>query len=225
MGQGPEVGLGPDYYSLREENRVFEDVAAHDELTVNWTGIEKAEQLDAAHVTASFFRVMGRQPLMGRTFAVDEEGVKAPAVAVLSYPFWHTRLAGNPHVIGTMIALDRRPTTVIGVMPQGFDFPHSTQLWIPLDMDRASQMPRALTTSIRLIYMLARLKPQVSEAQLGSEMARLTRSIHDKYPKEFEAGGFLKGMRVYAVPLQTWITGDIRPALAVLSGAVSTKRM
>jgi predicted permease len=221
MGQGPEVGLGPDYYSLREENRVFEDVAAHDELTVNWTGVEKPEQLDAAHVTPSFFRVMGTRPMMGRTFAPEEQGVKAPDVVVLSYPFWHTRLAGNPNVVGTTITLDRKRTTVIGVMPQGFDFPHGTQIWKPLDMDEASQTPRALTTAIRLIYMMARLKPQVSEAQLTSEMARLTRSIHDKYPKEFETGGFLTGMKIYAVPLQRWITGDVRPALVVLSGAVA----
>ena len=217
MGQGPEVGLGPDYYSLREENRVFEDVAAHDELTLNWTGVEKPEQLDAAHVSASFFRVMGTQPFLGRTFTPDEEGVKVPAVAVLSYPFWRTRLAGNPHVVGTTITLDRKPTTILGVMSQGFDFPHSTQVWIPLDMDKATQ---TRSDRVRLIYMLARRRPQVSETQLASEMARLTRSIHDKYPKEFETGGFLTGMKIYAVPLQQWITGDVRPALMVLSGAV-----
>jgi putative ABC transport system permease protein len=220
MGQGPEVGLGPDYYSLREENQVFEDVAAHDELTLNWTGVEQPTQLDASHVTPSFFRVMGTQPMLGRTFAPEEQGVKAPAVVVLSYPFWHTRLAGDQKVIGSTIILDRRPTTIIGVMPQGFDFPRGTQIWIPLDMDEATQTPRALTTQIRLIYILARRRPDVTEAQLTSEMARLTRSIHDKYPKDFETGGFLTGMKIYAVPLQLWITGDIRPALAVLSGAV-----
>ncbi|PYT26878.1 MAG: hypothetical protein DMG57_20000 [Acidobacteria bacterium] len=220
MGQGREAGLGPDYYSLREENRVFEDVAAHDDLTMNWTGVERPEQLDATHVTPSFFRVMGTQPMLGRTFVPQEQGVKAPAVAVLSYPFWHTRLGGNPNVVGTTIILDRKPTTILGVMPQGFDFPHGTRIWIPLDMDKASQTPRALTTAIRLISMIARRKAQVSEAQLTSEMARLTRSIHDKYPNEFEAGGFLTGMKIYAVPLQRWITGDVRPALIVLSGAV-----
>src|SRR5437879_2478934 len=164
MGQGREAGLGPDYYSLREENRVFEDVAAHDDLTMNWTGVERPEQLDATHVTPSFFRVMGTQPMLGRTFVPQEQGVKAPAVAVLSYPFWHTRLGGNPNVVGTTIILDRKPTTILGVMPQGFDFPHGTRIWIPLDMDKASQTPRALTTAIRLISMIARRKAQVSEA-------------------------------------------------------------
>jgi putative ABC transport system permease protein len=217
MGTGPEVGIGADYYSLRRENRVFEDVAAHDELTVNWTGTEEPAQLDATHVTPSFFSVMGRQPMLGRTFTPEEEGVKAPDVVVLSYPFWHTRLANNRNVIGSTIILDRKPTTVIGVMPQGFDFPHGTQIWKPLDMDEATQ---TRTSEMRLILMLARRKPQVSDAQLTSEMARLTRSIHDKYPKESDVGGFLTGMKIYAVPLQRWITGDVRPALMVLSGAV-----
>jgi putative ABC transport system permease protein len=217
MGTGPEVGIGADYYSLRRENRVFEDVAAHDELTVNWTGVAEPTQLDAERVTPSFFRVMGTQPMLGRTFLPEEEGVKAPDVVVLSYPFWHTRLAGDRNVIGSTIILDRKPTAIIGVMPQGFDFPHGRQIWKSLDMDEATQ---TRTSEMRLILMLARRKPGVSESQLTSEMARLTRSIHDKYPKESDVGGFLTGMKIYAVPLQRWITGDMRPPLMVLTGAV-----
>ena len=220
MGTGPEVTLGPDYYSVRAENRVFEDVAARAGMPVNWSGTEKAEQLEAALVTSSFFRVMGAQPMLGRYLAPGEEGKKAPDVVVLSYPFWRSRLAGNPKIVGSTITLNRKPTTVIGVMPQGFDFPHGVQLWTPLDMDEAPQLPRSVTREMRLVVMVARLKPGISEAQLATEMERLTRSIRAKYPKEFDTGGFLTRMRIYAVPLQRWITGDVRPALFVLSGAV-----
>jgi hypothetical protein len=100
MGQGPDVVVGPDYYSVREENRIFEDVAAFDVLTVNWTGVEKPEQLDEAEVTPSFFRVMGSQPLLGRYLARGEEGAKAPPVVVLSYAFWRSRMGSDPHVVG-----------------------------------------------------------------------------------------------------------------------------
>ncbi len=213
-----EVGLGPDYYSLREENRVFEDVAAHSSTIVTWAGTEKPEQLDAEQVTPSFFRVMGTQPMLGRYLAPEEQGVKAPDVVVLTYAFWRSRMAGNRNVVGTTITLDGKPTTVVGVMPQGFNFPNGTQIWKPLDMDEATSLR---STSIRLVLMLARLKPQVTDVELAHEMDRLTHSIRAKYPAEFEKGGFLTGMKIYAVPLQQWTTGDDRPALLVLTGAVA----
>ena len=131
-----EFGLGADYYSLREQNRVFEDVAAYDSLTLNWNGIEKPMQVDAAQVTPSFFRVMGSQPLMGRFLAPEEQGVNAPAVVVLSYAFWRSRMASDAHVVGKTITLDRMPNTIIGVMPQGFDYPTGTQVWTKPSKDR-----------------------------------------------------------------------------------------
>ena len=220
MGPGGEVGVAADYYSLREQNRVFEEVAAYDEFTLNWTGIEKPESLDAGQVTPSFFRVMGTEPLIGRYLAPEEQGEKAPAVVVLSYTFWHNRLGGDPHAVGRTITLDRLPNTIIGVMPQGFDHPRGTQVFRPLPIDEASQRPRLTTRPMRLVNILARLKPGVSPQQLATEMSRLTQNIRREYPKEFEAAGFLKGMTINAQPLQKRLTGDVRPALVVLSGAV-----
>ncbi len=69
-----DIGALPDYFSLRERNRVFEDVAAFGPETVNWTGVERPEQLDAATVSASFFRVMGTRPMLGRYLAPRRRG-------------------------------------------------------------------------------------------------------------------------------------------------------
>jgi hypothetical protein len=100
-----ETGIGADYYSLRAGSRVFEDIAAYNPLTLNWTGTEQVrpEQLDAARVTPSFFKVLATQPLIGRYLAASEQGLKAPAVVVLSYVFWHSRLANDPHILGKTI--------------------------------------------------------------------------------------------------------------------------
>ena len=220
FGQGPDVVAGPDYYSVREQNHIFEDVAAYDQTTVNWTGIEKPEQLDAAQVTPSFFPVMGTQPMMGRCLAPEEQGDKSPAVVVLSYAFWRSRLGSDPHAVGKTIYLDRVPNTIIGVMPQGFDFPSGTQIFKPMPMDEATQRPRSTTRPVRLVNMLARLKPGISTTVLSAEMARLTQNIRAEYPEGFESAGFLKGMSIQVRPLQERLTGDLRPALLVLSGAV-----
>jgi len=82
-----DIGTAPDYYRLREGNRVFEEVAAFNPIMANWTGVERPQQLPAALVSASFFRVMGMRPMMGRHLGSDEEGSKAAPVIVLSYDF------------------------------------------------------------------------------------------------------------------------------------------
>jgi putative ABC transport system permease protein len=217
---GGDFGLGADYYSLREENRIFDDVGAYDTLTLNWTGVEKPEQLEAAQVTASFFNVFGIQPLLGRYLAPGEEGTKAPPVVVLSYAFWRSKLGSDPRALGKTIMLDGLRNTVIGIMPQGFDYPRGVQIWRPLPMNEADQRPRLVTRPMRMVSIIGRLKPRVSNAQITAELRRLTSTIRREYPKEVKSGGFLNDMQILAQPLQRRMTGDLRPALLVLSGAV-----
>ena len=154
------VAVGTDYYSIREENRVFEDVAAYDSINVNWTGGDAPEQVLAAQVTPSFFRVMGTRPLLGRYLVSGEEGSKAPLAAVLSYPFWRGRLGSDAHIAGKTITIDGLPVNVVGVMPQGFDYPHGTQLWRPLDMDEGAQRPRLSTRPMRVVEIVDGSNPE-----------------------------------------------------------------
>ena len=170
-----DIGAAPDYYRLREWNRVFEEVAAFNPITANWTGVERPEQLDAAVVSASFFRVMGMQPAMGRYFAPGEEGSHAPDIVVLSYAFWQSRLGGDPNIVGTTIALDRLPRTIVGVMPQGFDFPRGTQVWMPLRLDESSQKPITPSRPIFTVSILARRKPDVSPQAVQTDLNRLAK--------------------------------------------------
>jgi hypothetical protein len=193
-----EIGTGADYYSLREARHVFAEVGAFDTLTLNWSGREKPEQLDAAQVTRSFFSVLGTSPMMGRYLAAEEEGRKAPAVVVVSYPFWRGRLGGNPHVVGETLILDGLTHTIVGVMPQGFDYPRGTQIWRPLPMDESGQRPRSAMRPMRLVNMLARLQSPLSDEQLQAQMPQVTASIRAEYPGDFEKAGFLDGMRILA---------------------------
>jgi putative ABC transport system permease protein len=215
-----DVGLGADYYSLRETRRLFQEAGAFAPLTVNWLGRENAEQLDAALATPSFFDVLGTRPLMGRYLARGEEGSKAPAVAVISYTFWRGRMASDAHAVGRTVTLDGLAYNVIGVMPQGFDYPKGTKIWRPLPMDESSQRPRSAMRPMRFVNILARLKAPLTDEQLQAQLPQLTAAIRAEYPKELESGGFLNGMRIQATPLQRRSTGDLRPALLVLSGAV-----
>ena len=217
-----DVGAAPDYFALREQNRIFEDVAAFGPTTLNWTGVERPEQVDVATASASFFRVMGTRPLLGRVLAPEEEGPKAPPVAVLSYAFWRNRLGSDPNILGKTIALDRLPRTIVGVMPQGFDFPRGSQLWLPsLVLDKATQsFPLSPRNGIFIVSILARRKAEVTPQQAATEMNRLTFAIRAEYPKEFRKTGFRTDLTIAATPLQEHLTGQVRPALLILTGTV-----
>lgn len=215
-----DIATAQDYYRIREQNRIFEEVAAFFPSTANRTGVAQPEQLDVASVSASFFRVMGTEPLMGRYLAREEEGVKAPPVAVLSYAFWRNRLGSDPHIVGRAIALDRRPYTVVGVMPQGFDLPRGTQIWMPLQMDEALARPIRANTMFLVVRIVARRRPHVTLQQAETEMQRLTFAIRADYPKIFASRGFRSDLTIGATPLQQHLTGQLRPALMMLSGAI-----
>jgi putative ABC transport system permease protein len=220
FGPSQDEAVVVDYYSLRAENRVFEDVGAYDTQPVNWTGVERPQALDAAEVSVSFFHVMGAQPALGRVLAAGEEGHSAPAVAVLSYSFWRNQLGGDPKIAGKTIGLDGMPYDVIGVMPQGFDFPRGTQIWKPLPTDASTQGVRSVRQPMRRVALLGRRKAEVGPREMAAEMSRLTATIRAAYPPEFEKYGVLKDLNFTATPLQRLITGDVRPALLMLSGAV-----
>jgi len=215
-----DVGVAPDYYALREQNRVFEEVGAFGPGQTTWTGVERPERLASADVSASFFKVMGTQPLLGRYLAEEEEGPKSPAVAVVSYAFWRNRLGSDPQILGKAIPLDRLPHKIVGVMPQGFDLPAGTQVWVPSSVDRSEQsFPVSPTRGIRVVSILARRKADVTPQQVETELNRLTFVIREQY-KAFQGTGFRSDVTVAAMPLQDHLTGPVRPALLMLTGAV-----
>src|SRR5262249_19088374 len=189
-------------------------------VTATWTGVERPEQFDAARVSSSFFPVMGSRPMLGRYLAPEDEGPNAPAVAVLSYAFWRNRLGSDPRILGKSIALDRLPYTIAGVMPQGFDLPRGTQIWLPTTLDKSSQrFPLLPNSPIFTVSILARRKPGTTPRQAETEMKRLTDDIRAEY-RVFRATGFRSDLIIGATPLQDHLSGQLRPALLMLTGAV-----
>ncbi len=213
-----DLGFAPDYFILREivhsdPNATIAEMGAYDSGGVNWTGEDRSERWVAGQTTASVFATLQVQPLYGRTFLPEEDRPGAERVALLSYALWQRRFGGDPSIIGQRIRLDRQAALVIGIMPRSFDFPQGSDLWIPIALDEARQRERK---QIRLISMIARARPSSTAVAVNRELQYRTQGLIDDYKQH----GLLPMPNLSAQPLQEKLTGSVRPALLVFSGAV-----
>src|SRR6185369_13530493 len=174
----------PNYLDWREQNRVFEDIAAYDTSSLALTGSGEPEQLQGAEIAHGLFEILRVAPLMGRTFTEEEDRPKHDTVVILSHGLWQRRFGGDPGVIGQTILLNARPFTVIAVMPPDFRFPEVSEYWVPLGLD--TQM---YTRNDHGLEAVARLKDGVSIARARAEMSDLAERIEQQNPVTNEGLG------------------------------------
>ena len=208
-GRNPSMSP-PNFLDLRRQSRTLEDTAAMDPTEVTITGVGDPVRVQASEVSASFFDVLRAQPLIGRTFAPDENEPGKDNVLVLAYGLWQQRFGGRRDVVGSTVAINGVPRTIVGVMPSGFSYPAEQDLWLPI----------AYTDNVRnargawYLRVIARLKAGVSPEQSASEIATLGKALEKAYPRQNAELGFT------TVPLHEALVGDLRPAFLVLLGAV-----
>jgi putative ABC transport system permease protein len=217
QGGQPLTASFPDYLDWRNENQVFEQIAAFSFVggSGNLVGgqFQVAERVTGLRVSANLFPLLGAEVALGRGFLPEDERAGAEPVILLSHRLWTTRFGSNPQIVGQSVSLSGRSFTVVGVMPAGFQHPGIggpiTDVWRPLVMD-ADQMRR----EARHLQVLARLKPAIGLRQAQAEMETLARSLEQQYPKTNAGYG------ISLVPLHEMVTGDSKPALSLLLGAV-----
>jgi putative ABC transport system permease protein len=137
-----------------------------------------AERLDANENSANTFQVVGRKPLLGRDFTTSDEQPSAPAVAILNYGFWERRYGKNPAILGQTVRMNGVPTTLIGVMPQGFSFPQKVDVWVPL-----VRTERVMNRENRDTWMaFGRLAGGATPEQARTEMDTIGKRLAIAYP-------------------------------------------
>jgi len=169
-GQDYSVAL-PDYFDWRNDNTVFEHLAATHKESRNLSGIpgRDPEHISCASVTRNFFNIVGLPPEIGRTFSEDEDKVGAPPVVVISDRLWQRAFNRDPAVLGRAITLHDQSYTVIGVMPPEMTSPQDADVW--LSMMRRSNNSVWMQRFIHpMIYVWGKLKPGVTVAQARTEM-------------------------------------------------------
>jgi predicted permease len=198
------------FMQWKERDRVFEDMAALRHDSLNLTGHGIPEYLHTDTVTTNFFSVLGVNPVRGRTFSTDDGHPGAPLTAVLSYGLWVRRFGTDPQIVGQDLLLSGDKYTVIGVMPRGFRFlDRQIDVWVPSQW--TSQFIENEKTS-HFLTMVGRLRGGISVAQAQGEMAALGKQLAATDPWDADA---------VLVPLQEQISGNVRPLILVLLGAVA----
>lgn len=172
-----------DFVLWRSSLESVDDLAAYRTLTRNLMvtpGL--AEPVAAAEMTATAFRVLRVPPLLGRWLAEADEDAGAPPVAVIGYDLWQARFEGDSGVVGRTVRITGVPTTIVGVMPQGFAFPRSQELWAPLRIDVSGYGQRE-GTEIRIIGRLAR---DATIERARTELVNLGRVAASNSPRTHE---------------------------------------
>ena len=205
----------PELADLRARTRAFESIAAYVEDDLNLTGGGEAERLSGAYVSPEIFSLLGVAPESGHWLRPGDDRVAGPRVVVISHALWQRRFAGDPGIISRAVMLDLAPVTVLGVMPPGFRLPGSdSQLWMPLVIapERATEAYR----DDRYLTVVARSRPDVTLAAARTDAAAAAAGIALDHAASYP-GGYSAGV----TPWHDEISGDSRPSLVVLAGAVA----
>ncbi|MGH9310591.1 MAG: ABC transporter permease [Vicinamibacterales bacterium] len=200
----------------RLHSRSFAAAAAVGSST--WPGVlERGEpaRVATAGVSASFFETLGAAPALGRAFSVDDDLPNAAPVAILSHVIWTTRFGADPSVVGSRIEMDG-VRTVVGVMPQGFDYPRGTDFWIPVVPvltgpagDRAANL-----RDIGVLFLVGRLRSGVTPEMAREELNQLSAQQQKQGIPHF-------GSQVVVTPFLDYVLGPVRQALwALLAAAI-----
>ncbi len=206
-----------NFLDWRDQNTVFEQMAAFVGVRANLTGVDEPEELPVQLVSVNLFPMLGVQAARGRVF-LPEEGVEGQnRVVLLSDALWRRRFNADEGLIGKSLTLNNRSYTVVGVLPPNFQLflrggsliTTPAEAWVPFAFTEEHRIRRG-----RFLLSVARLKSGVSLAQAQAEMHGIAARLEEQHPDSNTGWG------VNVVPLQEQLVGDLRLGLLVLMGAV-----
>jgi predicted permease len=209
----------PDIRNYMRDTRSFTNLGGYQGAGFELSGTGDPVAVNATRMSGEVFVALRVGPLLGRAFT-QQEDEEHQQVAVLSYGMWRTHFQGDAGILGTKILLDRKPYTVIGVMPRDFEFPlmpghlNHTELWVPLSLQ-----PEEFTAGHAASWnfrMVGRLKAGITAEQGQSDAERVARETMRNYP------GFMRSLRIHSVvtPLHEDTVEQARPLVRTLFFAV-----
>ena len=175
----PSAGAAPfQYFTYREEGRVFQDVGLWATGTVSITGRAEPEEVPTLFATDGVLPMLGVQPMLGRLFSKADDTPATPETVVLTAGYWRLKFGSDNAVIGKSLMVDSKPREIIGVLPDTFRFlDRRVSLVVPYRFDRSKVFLGNFSYTA-----IARLKPGTTVAQANAEVARLIPISFDEVP-------------------------------------------
>jgi predicted permease len=217
----PDLNMAPSHYFVyREQNQSFQDIGVYQYDSVSVTGLAEPEQVDDLLVTDGVLPLLNASPMLGRVFTRQDDSPGSPDTVILSYGYWRKKFGGSNSVVGQSINIDGKPTQIIGVMPQNFQFLDSPKLamLLPFKWDR-----NKMHLGNYSYEGIARLKPGVTMQQATADVARMLPIVFRSFPapdgfsvKLFEDAHIGPNLR----PLKNDVIGDVGSSLWVLMGSI-----
>jgi predicted permease len=210
----------PEFLDLRRDTNCWETLDAWNNDGATIAGLIQPVRVTASFVSGGMLGTLGVQPVMGRLITPADDDPSAPVVEDISYGLWKTAFGGDKSILGKETYLNGQPSTIIGVMPRGFEFPPGEvdppQVWSTLQIDPAKPGSRGS----HYLYLLGRLKPGVTAAQAQSELEAYERALGAQHKGDHEHYFNPTNHTLVSFPLQGEVVSSVRPALLMLLAAV-----
>src|SRR5579864_404961 len=201
----------PNFDDFRDENHTLQAIAKYSANIASVSGTAQPTRSMVASVSPAFMKVFRVQPFLGRDFASADARKGAAPVALVGYGYWKQHLESSSDLSRLHLKIDNAIYSVIGVLPDGFQFPAAADLYVPADLD--GENPSRTSHNYDAV---ARLRDGVTAEQANAEISAIARRIHDTSSEQTD----YLNKDAAVVPLQSSITGSARPALLILVVAV-----
>jgi len=213
---GSTFVAGPELEAWRAGNHVFEGIGGWNDGSFNLTGIGTPERIQGALVTPDLLSVLGVSPALGRDFSAADGRLGAPGAVLLTHEFWTRHFASDPTVVGRAVFLNGKPYAITGVLASRFHFP-SDLAPDALVCQRSAAQPDWAAPSIGMMTVIGRPRPGIGASRIAADLQAVSeRHTADMPPLLLS---LLKD-KVNVTSLREELTGNRRPALAALLGAV-----
>ena len=199
-----------NYLDWRAQSQSFEQLGLYRWWSANLTGIDPPERIQGFLVTANFLDALGMKPIMGRNFLTEENQPGKDQVAIITHSLWQRRFGGDPNILNKTITVNSVVRTVVGVMPERFNFPKGAEVYAPLPMTPELVKNRGSHG----YYVIGRLKAGVSIESAQAEIDNIMARLEQQFPETN------KGWGATVFPIVADVVRTYDKALWVMMGAV-----
>jgi putative ABC transport system permease protein len=210
-GEGRQMRFSrANFADVERDTRSFAGMARYSTGLAAVVGGTDPVRTTTTVASARFFDVIGVAPALGRRFSTSETTDGGPPAAIISHAFWQQHFGARADVVGEVVRIDGESHPIVGVMPEGFDFPMESSVWLSAD-----RLSRREGRTAHNWQAFARLRPDASLAQANQELSSVARALKATFADDTWMSDAV------AVPMRATLVGDAPALIALLAGAVA----